>query len=500
MSTAVAPSIGNLTVLALEPDLRNASTVAHVVSTFRDASLTVVRSKDQLLEALRNSVPDLVLLPALLPWADESALIDALRSFSAGRHLEVVLTPHEIAQEDNNDNDHDNPNGWRRLLNRTPPPAKAPGCSIRAFSERVRWALHCVRLARLERAEHVELFGNASFDSPANRRAYRRFAPTKLPWLQTARLHGGAEVRLLDLSAGGALVQSDTPLTRNVEGLLELVVGEKPSIVPFRVIRSQSTPGNRELPYLGAFVFTTPFEFDHMAGPLETISPVSVGGALAPFLREPDGRQDRDPRWTRDQVPWLSSVKLPWGPEVEVVNISKSGMLVETSSKLLPGSTADFHVSGFDTDLSVPIRVVRSEIGAVNRLGVTYQAAVTFTGDVPFPDDFGDTTSAPRKLAALLNDVLKDASRNREGARGLRETFADGVRKLVRARDVAIAGSPIRSESGAESIYFTIPGPAGSLAVLQATFEPDHLPTEAEFRCLQSAAALTTAVLEFDRL
>jgi CheY-like chemotaxis protein len=500
VSTAVAPSMGDLTVLALEPDVRKASIIKGVVSAIGRTSLTVVQSQHQILDALHDGVPDLVLLPALLPWADEAQLCDALRSAATTNHFEVLMTPYEIVHDTNDREDLEAAAGWRRLLKRAPARPKSTGCRVGTFAERIEWALHCAQQTRLERTELFQLYDGIPTGAPHDRRAHRRFAGNELPWLQVVRLPDGARVRLLDLSAGGALVQSDTRLTRDTEGLLELVGGDQPSLVPFRVIRWQPSSRNRELPYLGAISFTGQFDFDTLAGPRAAqLSVVPEDAALAPFLRHPDEHQERDPRWTRDQVPWLSSVKLPWGPEVEVVNISKSGMLVETSSKLSPGSTADFCVSGFDTDLSVPIRVVRSEIGAVNRFGVTYQAAVTFTGDAPFPDDFGDTTPAPRKLAALLNDVLKDASRNREGARGLREVFADGVCKLVRAREVAIACSPIRSESGAESIYFTIPGPAGSPAILQATFEPDHLPTEAEFRCLQSAAALTTAVLEFER-
>jgi hypothetical protein len=361
----------------------------------------------------------------------------------------------------------------------------------------VRWALHCVRLARLERARHIQWFGSGSVDAPGNRRAFRRFAPADLPWFQTARLPGGARVKLLDLSSGGALVQSDARLTSDVEELLELVGGERSALVPCRVIRWQPLLSDRELPYLGAVAFTQPFEFDHATGPRRT---VVQDGALAPFLRRPGDHQAREARLTRDELPWLSSVRLPWGDEVALMNISKSGMLVETTSKLAPGSTTDFQISGADTDLSVSTVVVRSEIGSVSPLGVKYQAAVSFANKFVFPQQLGAVSGSPQTLARLLNEVLNDASRNGEASRELKEMFADGVRKLVRAREVAIAGAPTPSVADGESIYFTVPGSGGPPAVLQATFERDHVPTEAEFRCLQSAAALTTAVLELERL
>lgn len=363
------------------------------------------------------------------------------------------------------------------------------------------WALHCAQQAHLDRAEQFELYGGLPIGGRQDRRSHRRFAGSELPWLQMVRLSDGTRVRLVDLSSGGALVLSDTRLSRDAEGLLELNGAERHSLVPFRVLRWQHASGDHELPYLGAISFRGSFDFDSVAGPgaaRDTFPAESV--LLAPFLRSPDERQQRDPRLTREQVPWLSSVRHPWGAEAQLVNISKSGMLVETASKLAPGSTAEFCICGSDTDLTVPVRVIRSEIGAVNSLGVKYHAAVSFTSNVPFPLAASDLQPASRRLTGLLNDVLKDAGRNGEGTRALREAFADGVRKLVRARDVAISHSPVRPEQGAESIYFTVPGTTGSVAVLQATFEPDHLPTEAEFRCLQSAAALTTAVLEVERL
>jgi hypothetical protein len=38
-----------------------------------------------------------------------------------------------------------------------------------------------------------------------------------------------------------------------------------------------------------------------------------------------------------DDVPWLSAIKLSWDIEVSLVNISSSGVLVETGSKFVPG-------------------------------------------------------------------------------------------------------------------------------------------------------------------
>jgi hypothetical protein len=517
VSSAVASSITNLTVLAFEPDPAKASTIHRLVAGFTRAGLTLVRSKDQLLEALRDGLPDLLLLPALLPPCDESQVFKYLRASNDKRHLEVLITPYSIVSDDNEVSEP--PNGWRRMLRRTPTRQRPFGCDLDSFRERLAWSLGRARDARRDRAEHFRVFEGATVGTWSDRRVHRRFPVHALPWLQLARIEGAPKVKLLDLSSGGALVQSDIRLRRDAVGMLELVGAERQVFVPFRVIRWQPSSHTNDLRYLGACVFTTEFQFDTALGPGSTdigLVPntdvaVEAGramsatetllrnGALAPFVRRSDEHQGRDPRRTRGDVPWLSSVNLSWGPEVDLLNISKSGMLVETTSKFVPGTSTEFRLHGQDTELSIPARVVRSEICAVSSQGVKYQAAVAFTKQVQFPGQLADDALPPQLLADLLTELLKEV-RGGEGNGALRKKFLDRVRKLVRAHDVVIASSPVRPEAGAESIYFTVPGKDGLQAVLQATFEPDHALSEVEFQCLQSAATLATVVLEFERL
>ena len=78
-------------------------------------------------------------------------------------------------------------------------------------------------------------------------------------------------------------------------------------------------------------------------------------------------------RKNRGDVPWLSAIKLSWGDEVGLVNISSSGVLVETGSKFIPGSTTDLHLSGPETNLIVPVRFIRSEVAHIDGRGVKYR-------------------------------------------------------------------------------------------------------------------------------
>jgi len=198
------------------------------------------------------------------------------------------------------------------------------------------------------------------------------------------------------------------------------------------------------------------------------------------------------------EVPWLSAVRLPWGLDVDLVNISRTGLLVESGSKLAAGVTLELHLSGPGTNLVVLARFVRSEVARINRLGVRYYAAAQFETPLdvlahrhePVP-----RSTTPHALAELLATVLAESDHNREPAQ---IRFARGFRALVRARDVLIRHAPIAPVDDSESIYFHVKGDGRSRVILQVMFEPDRALTASEFKLLKAAALLTAAVLELE--
>ena len=71
-----------------------------------------------------------------------------------------------------------------------------------------------------------------------DRRTHRRLAPAELAWIREARLKYGPAVSLIDLSPGGALVQTNVPLRPGTDLVIE-IVGPRIETVPFRVLRSE---------------------------------------------------------------------------------------------------------------------------------------------------------------------------------------------------------------------------------------------------------------------
>ncbi len=89
--------------------------------------------------------------------------------------------------------------------------------------------------------------------------------------------------------------------------------------------------------------------------------------------------KERATRWERFELPWLESIRLTWGVELNLLNISSSGLLVESGIRMTLGNRTDFQLEDCDRrDFVVPGRVVRSDVASVNHLGVKYVTAAAF--------------------------------------------------------------------------------------------------------------------------
>jgi len=96
--------------------------------------------------------------------------------------------------------------------------------------------------------------------------------------------------------------------------------------------------------------------------------------------------QQRALRFERADLPWIFTVKLLSsadislldGAEMSLLNISRTGLLVESASKFAPGTVCELQLGGAGTELPVRVRFVRSEVASVDQHGVKYHAAAVF--------------------------------------------------------------------------------------------------------------------------
>ena len=100
-----------------------------------------------------------------------------------------------------------------------------------------------------------------SFDhqeSLSNRRIHERRKANELEWLRGASVKYGAEVRVINISAGGLLLETEKALKPNSSVVLELTGPERPIVVPSKVLRCRVASLSDILTYEGACAFQRP--------------------------------------------------------------------------------------------------------------------------------------------------------------------------------------------------------------------------------------------------
>jgi len=214
-----------------------------------------------------------------------------------------------------------------------------------------------------------------------------------------------------------------------------------------------------------------------------------------PIPGRPSDRR-RMVRLRHEQLPWLRMARLPWGSDVEVVDVSRSGVLVETTSRMTPGTVIDLEFLGRDLNATVPSRVLRTSVGHVDRLGVRYRVAAAFTRDFGLIDSVA-ASDGPLNATAVGEILARTLAGVRKGANpaSTRARFEYEVQRLLPVCTVSIQQEPTGDATG-DSIYFSIPSGSGT-AVLQATFDRARPPSAMEFKVLKSAVYLAAALLEF---
>ena len=197
-------------------------------------------------------------------------------------------------------------------------------------------------------------------------------------------------------------------------------------------------------------------------------------------------------------------VRLSPDGDASIVDISCSGVRLETSSWLQPGNLIDLELIGMEGRVEVGARLIRTETVDADGPDVKYRAAAMFLREI---DLFAPNANpilvaaaaaasyTPRILADLLGRVLADASWLSNGGR-LWSIFEREVCALVRAREVRIHALPVPAARGCQSLYFGIPSAAGPEHGLHVVFERGYRPTAAEFRLLKAAASLASVVLD----
>ena len=126
---------------------------------------------------------------------------------------------------------------------------------------------------KLVRSEHeADAFSN----SAADRRAHPRLTVSELSWLNHARIKYGPDVSLIDLSVGGAQIETASyQLQPGSTVVIEIAAGDKTWPVPARVLRCHVAALAPHATYRGALAFKRPFDFQEIAGAADSLVDVN---------------------------------------------------------------------------------------------------------------------------------------------------------------------------------------------------------------------------------
>jgi hypothetical protein len=217
-----------------------------------------------------------------------------------------------------------------------------------------------------------------------------------------------------------------------------------------------------------------------------------------PAAKEPAHYHPRAPRWKGDNIPWLTRVTMPLGLEVRLVNISRSGLLIESRGQFVLGQPAAFELHG-RLRVVVPGRFVRA--GAAPDAGGYFQSAALFDDDLPL---FAPRTAGAPGGVTITNDLgdvlawVRGQARSGLKAERIRAAFELSVQELVGARAVLICRAPAEADEPGDSLCLPVPTSDGSQAFLQAIYDTSRPPSSGAFEQLQAAATLAADVLEIE--
>jgi len=139
---------------------------------------------------------------------------------------------------------------------------------------------------------------DTSFEPGENRRVHERLRASDLHWLRGARIKYGADIRVLDISAGGLLLETSSQLAPDANVVVELLGAESPILIPSRVLRCRTASLGEILKYQGACAFKRPLTMPELtrravrreAHAAQPVAPAASIGWQKVIARFNDGR------------------------------------------------------------------------------------------------------------------------------------------------------------------------------------------------------------------
>jgi hypothetical protein len=247
-------------LLVVQPDSVQADALREALRTLALENVVIAESLDDALSSIDLRVPDVILLPALIPASVEDYVIAYLGTIPSAGHVQFLGLPRLGRSDDAVQHQTRSRFPWRRRQERRA--IGTPGCDPDVFARDVIAYLASARVLK----EELELGrAYAAMNGGPERRTEPRFANDEVPWISFVRL-GGQRAALINLSSRGALLQTHArpehhllkrfdPNIRERSGLTLELASEREVHAMGRVIRCVPLKTSTRTQYEIAFAF-----------------------------------------------------------------------------------------------------------------------------------------------------------------------------------------------------------------------------------------------------
>ena len=196
-------------LLVVQTDPAQAAALREAVRAYIATDVVVAESLDEALAWVDHALPDVILLPTLMPSLVEDYLVAYLAAMPGAGHVQILGVPHLERAEVAVEREERRRFRWRRpgwLLfpwrRRQPRQAIRPICDPGVFSKDVVAYLAAADAMRRD----FDLISPDLLSNGRDRRIEQRFGYDELPWISYVGM-GGEQAALVNLSAGGALLR-----------------------------------------------------------------------------------------------------------------------------------------------------------------------------------------------------------------------------------------------------------------------------------------------------
>ena len=186
-------------LLVVQPDSAQADVLREALRAHVSEDVVVADSLDNALSSIDQGIPDIVLMPSLIPSAVEDYVISYLGAIPGTRHVQILGIPVLECSDNAVQRRARSLIRWRR-----PKEPLTPGCDPGMFTQVVIDYLSGARALKDEIEMHS---AQSALSRRPERRTEPRFSRHKVPWISVTRF-GRGQAALINVSTRGVLLRT----------------------------------------------------------------------------------------------------------------------------------------------------------------------------------------------------------------------------------------------------------------------------------------------------